>query len=95
MDNIHSQQNFCIYYQAQVPDAYAWFLVAIARSWEHVAFDRTIDTTRGIFEFFVPSATHQHFLAMMRPLIERGVVKDLVQVPNRLVCACEHSLEKF
>lgn len=81
---------YCSYYQAHVPDEHAWFLVAIARSWEHVAFDRTLDSATGTFEFFVPPDMEEYFLAMMRLLADRGVVVGLARTDNRLARGCGH-----
>lgn len=54
-------QSYCSYYQAHIKRPYCWFLVAVLRSFEHVAFDRTIDKNNSIFEFFVPHDTEKYF----------------------------------
>ena len=75
---------YCCYYQATVKKETAWFFVAILRSFEHVAFDRTIDKSCSLFEFFVPEAMEKTFLAMMAKLGERDLFSGLVKKPNRL-----------
>jgi hypothetical protein len=74
----------CVYYQAKVRKEDVWFLVAALRSFEHVAFDRTIDKEQSIFEFFVPSAVEETFLAIMDYFSRRAIVHDLQKLPNRL-----------
>lgn len=75
---------YCSYYQAHIPREKAWFLVAVFRSYEHLAFDRTIDKERSIFEFFVPVDLEHYFLELMHMLQQRGAVGELQKLPNRL-----------
>lgn len=75
---------YCKYYQAQVREKDCWFLVAILRSFEHLAFDRTIDTETSTFEFFVPEAQVATFLELMNYFINMGLVTNLTEMPNRL-----------
>ncbi len=82
-------QDYCMYYQATVTRTYAWFFVAIVRSYEHMMFDRTIDNNHSIFEFFVPNDMHQQFIAVMHSLEEQGIVTQLRHMPNRLMEAGE------
>ncbi len=74
---------YCLYYQAKIRKMDCWFFVASLRSFEHVAFDRTCDVEKSIFEFFVPPSMEECFLAIMRHFQARGIVSDLVQLPNR------------
>lgn len=76
--------HYCLYYQAYVVPELCWQLTAFLRSHEHVSFDRTIDVEKSIFEFFVPHATDHHFREIMSVLEARGIIKDLVQLPNRI-----------
>ncbi len=80
-----SHMSYCLYYKAHIKRADCWFFVAILRSFEHLAFDRTLDTQESVFEFFVPQATEKYFLEMMAYFQEQGIVTDLVQVPNRFM----------
>lgn len=77
-------QNYCLYYKAHVNRQQAWFFVAVARSFEHVMFDRTLDVEQSIFEFFVPHQTEPEFLCIMKKMEELGVVSDLHKLVNRL-----------
>ncbi len=72
------------YYQAHVAEKDCWFLVAILRSFEHLAFDRTVDKERSIFEFFVPEGNEASFLELMDYFEGQGIVSDLQKLPNRL-----------
>lgn len=76
--------SICLYYQAHVLKKDCWFLVAILRSFEHLAFDRTIDKESSLFEFYVPQATQKYFLELMDYFQKNGIVLDLQEFPNRL-----------
>lgn len=76
--------NYCSYYQAHIPRQYAWILTAVLRSYEHVAFDRTIDVQNSIFEFFVPPGYEQFFCDVMNDLADQGIVVNLQKLPNRM-----------
>lgn len=76
---------YCSYYQAQVTQELCWFLVAVLRSFEHIAFDRTLDKTTSTFEFFVPQDTEPYFLEVMDYLKTKQVVITCEKLPNRLV----------
>lgn len=78
------QQNLCFYYHAQIKRNEAWFFVSVLKSWEHVAFDRTIDVERSLFEFFVPPSMEPYFLQLMQLMEKQGVVTNLQKLPNRL-----------
>jgi hypothetical protein len=73
------------YYQAQVQEKETWFLVATLRSFEHLMFDRTLDKTTSTFEFFVPQDREATFLAVMQYYSDKGIIKNLVKLPNRLM----------
>lgn len=74
----------CSYYQAHVDEKNCWFLVAIMRSFEHLAFDRTLDKENSIFEFFVPSELENVFLEVMNYFEEQKIVHSMEKLPNRL-----------
>lgn len=82
-----NEQNplYCHYYQAHVMREQAWFFVAVARSYEHVMFDRTFDVHKSIFEFFVPVDMEVHFLEIMNTLQKQGVISDVCKMDNRLL----------
>jgi len=76
---------YCEYYQALIRKEDCWFLVGVLRSFEHVAFDRTLDKEKSLFEFFVPATTEPFFLQIMDYLKAEGIVSDLKKMPNRLM----------
>ena len=76
--------DYCSYYQANVLKKMTWFFVAAIRSYDHVAFDRTLDKEKGIFEFFVPQDMEEDFLSIMAYLEKEGIVSNLQKLENRL-----------
>src|SRR5688572_24664665 len=75
---------YCSYYQAYIKRELCWFVTANLRSYEHVAFDRTLDPVTSLFEFFVPETTEKYFLEVMSHFEAEGLVSDLKKGPNRL-----------
>lgn len=75
---------YCSYYQATVTKSEMWYLVAILRSFEHIAFDRTLDKENNRFEFFVPQDLESFFLEIMNFFQEELVISYLQKMPNRL-----------
>jgi hypothetical protein len=75
----------CEYYCATLKSETVWIVVATLRYVEHCAFDRTLDTQKSIFEFYVPAAMEPLFCQLMESFIERGYVSDLVKKENRLL----------
>lgn len=75
---------YCSYYQAHVKRELCWFVTASLRSYEHIAFDRTLDTVTSLFEFFVAPATESYFLEIMAYFEKEGLVSGLKKLPNRL-----------
>lgn len=76
---------YSVYYQAQVQREYVWFLTAVLRSFEHLAFDRTLDVKNSIFEFFVSPECEQYFLELFNYFKEQGIVIYFEKLPNRLI----------
>ncbi|MCL5436771.1 MAG: hypothetical protein M1549_02765 [Candidatus Dependentiae bacterium] len=74
----------CSYFQAEVQRDLTWLFVALLRSNEYLCFDRTLDVPRGLFEFFVPTGNVDRFLEVMRGLADRGLVRNVQVLPNRL-----------
>jgi hypothetical protein len=72
------------YYQGHINRELCWFVTATHRSYEHLAFDRTLDTRTSLFEFFVPVSTETYFLEIMDYYQKEGLVQGLVKLPNRL-----------
>jgi hypothetical protein len=77
--------SYCLYYQAKVFPPKCWFFVAVLRSFEHIAFDRTADVSESIFEFFVPADTEIYFLQVLACFQEQGIVTDLKKLDNRFI----------
>jgi hypothetical protein len=75
--------SYCIYYQAYIDRQKTWLLVATLRSFEHVAFDRTLSKENNQFEFFVVPSQELLFLQIMEIFIKQGLVEDLKKLPNR------------
>jgi hypothetical protein len=75
---------YCLYYQAKIRPSDCWFFVAALRSFEHVAFDRTLDVEQNLFEFFVPEAMNHDFLQLIAYFQAQGTVTEFAQKENRL-----------
>ena len=74
---------YSLYYQAQVDKTHTWQVTAILRSYEHVAFGRTLDKATGLIEFFVTPGEEAVFLSVMHHFEQKGLVSNLVKLPNR------------
>ena len=84
-----SQELYCAYYQAHVQRELCWFVTAALRSYEHLSFDRTINTENSIFEFFVAPSTEPYFLEIMAYFERASLVTGLLKLPNRLADSAE------
>lgn len=76
---------YCSYYQACISKAEVWYVASILRSFEHVAFDRTINVEESRFEFYVAPALEDVFLHIIAYFEEKGLVTQLQKLPNRLM----------
>ena len=76
---------YCSYYQAYVERELCWFVTATLRSYEHIAFDRTLDPATSLFEFFVPVSMEKYFLDLMAYYESEALIHNLKKLPNRLV----------
>ena len=74
-----------LYYQAHINKKDCWFFVAVFRSFEHLAFDRTLDKHSSLFEIFVTPSQQKLFEEIMVGFQNIGVVLDFEQLPNRLL----------
>lgn len=72
----------CSYYQATVERSKMWFLVAVLRSFEHLAFDRTLDKHEHLFEFYVPQDLEHYFLEVMDYFQHEKIVVNLQKLEN-------------
>lgn len=75
---------YCQYYQALVNVPKTWFIGGIFRSQDYVAFERTLEGTNDIIEFFVPASQEESFLSLMEYLVKHGYVYKFEKMPNRL-----------
>ena len=78
------ENRYSLYYQAQVDKTHTWQVTALLRSHEHVAFDRTLNKETGLIEFFVSPANEAIFLEVMHYFEHKGLVHNLMKLPNRL-----------
>lgn len=76
---------YCSYYQAHVVPSSCWFVLATLKSFEHLAFDRTIDVANSIVEFFVPPSNETYFLEIMHYFEKEGFVNNVQKLTNRLM----------
>jgi hypothetical protein len=90
MTEILHAELYCEYYQAHIQREACWFVTAALKSYEHVAFDRTINVAESIFEFFVAPATESCFVELMNYFQEQGYVSGLIKLPNRLMDVMEN-----
>lgn len=77
--------NYCSYYTAYIEKSLCWYVVAILKSYEHLAFDRTLDTPTNLFEFYVPADREQEFVRIMNYFEKQNLVSQLQKLPNRLM----------
>ncbi len=75
---------YCSYYQVTIDRPQGWFIGATIHSFEHLAFERTIDAEAGINEYFVPQELEEQFLDCIDGLVRMGVIKEVKKLPNRL-----------
>jgi len=86
-DQRENAVDHCLYYQAHIQKKDCWFFVATLRSFEHLAFDRTLDKDESLFEIFVCPQLQQFFEKLMNYFQQQGVVLDFVKMENRLLTA--------
>ena len=89
MDTIHTTPLYSLYYQAYVKKELCWFVTATLRSYEHLAFDRTLNPQDNLFEFFVPPSFESYFLELMNYYEKEGLIHDLKKLSNRLIDSAE------
>lgn len=74
----------CRYFQAYIPRKSTLYVTALLRSFEHLAFDRSLDAQAGLSEFFVPPAMVEHFLSITNFLHQEGLMSQPQELDNRL-----------
>jgi hypothetical protein len=75
---------YCRYFQAHVARPRVWFFTATLRSFEHLCFDRTLDKTESLFEFFVPEAQVDQFLGLMDWYQTQKIILSFQECSNRI-----------
>lgn len=75
---------YCEYYQARVNVRRTWFIGGVFRNEDNIVFERTLDNTNDILEFFVPSGCEEEFLFLIDYLIKNKYVYSCKKLPNRL-----------
>lgn len=78
-------QKYCNYYQAHIARPQTLGVVSILKSFDHLCFDRTLDASSGLFEFFVPESQEPLFLKLMAHFEKEGSISGLQKLPNRLL----------
>ena len=84
-------EKYGLYYQAKITKRTCNFFVAALRSFENLAFARTLDKESSMFEFFVTQDREQEFLDVINYLCSLGFASDLEKKKNRL----KDSIEKL
>lgn len=79
------EKRHSLYFVATVQKEKCWFLTAVLRGTEAIAFDRALDKEKGIFEFFVPESTESIFKEVMSYLRSENVILSWEQKENRLL----------
>ena len=77
-------KDYSCYYQANIEKSKGWFFVGVLRSYENLAFDRTLDKKSALFEMFVPKDLQAEFLDLMQIMTDLKIVSNLRELPNRL-----------
>ncbi len=76
---------FCEYYQAEVDVPYTWFVGGVFRNEDNLVFERTIDDSSAIIEFFVTKEQEEEFLDLMNYLVKLGYILNFTKQENRLM----------
>ncbi|MGD1997876.1 MAG: hypothetical protein PVJ92_03105 [Candidatus Dependentiae bacterium] len=75
---------FCTYYYAQAVKEKMWLLMAHLKSFDSIAFHRTVDGTNDQMEFFVPPAHDKLFRHFLELYTKEGILEWYEQRENRL-----------
>ncbi len=75
---------YCDYYQVRVNVRYTWFIGGVFRNDEYIAFERTLDGSNEILEFFVVPGHEKQFFHLMGYLKEHAYVYEVTKMENRL-----------
>ncbi len=75
---------FSVYYKARLVRNKIWFLTAVLRSAEGYVFERTLEGTSDVMEFFVSPSYVAEFEKLFVFFQKRGVVVWFQQFENRI-----------
>jgi hypothetical protein len=75
---------YCNYYLAKSCKEKTWFVVGCFRNEENLVFERTLDKTESLLEFFVTPECEEQFLKIMEYLQKTGYILELKKLENRL-----------
>ncbi len=74
---------YCSYYHVVVVRKMMWFVVGYFRSEENFVFERALDGSGTVLEFFVPPGNEQLFCKILAGLQQQGSVISYEQLENR------------
>ncbi len=72
----------CAYYQGYLVREKIWFVVGLLRNEDHICFERALDKTTGLFEFFVPHDQEELFLRIMAYLKGQGCLISFEKITS-------------
>jgi len=72
------------YYQAKAVKETIWFVHGALRNEDNLVFDRTLDSSNDILEFFVTKEMEAQFLDIMTHFQNMGYIISFEKLPNRL-----------
>ncbi len=75
---------FSEYYQAIVDVPYTWFVFGVFRNEDNLVFERTVEGSPNILEFFVTKDQEAEFLHVMDYLVKGGYILSVEKKVNRL-----------
>ncbi len=75
---------FSVYYKARLVRNKIWFLTAVLRSAEGYVFERTLEGTSDVMEFFVSPSYVAEFETLLVFFQKRGVVVWFQWFENRI-----------
>ncbi len=76
---------YCIYYQAHVLKDRIWFITGCLRNEGNWVFDRALEGTSNILEFFVAPAYEKEFCSFMHFFQKNGDILSYSKLPHRLL----------
>lgn len=71
------------YYIAEVNVRMTWLIGGIFRNEDNITFERTIDGSNNLLEFFVPEGQVEEFLFLVDYLMKHHLIYSIQEAPNR------------